>query len=309
MQGIALSDIKSPLHKVSAHRAAKPALQIKNLKARLRAGVHSYRGRDWYEDDIVDNYHRLPLDCLADFSFDELCKLKYSSQIMMDSTVYDLFERHANDYRVVEKIRSSMWRWGCGRNAWNEVADAYNGIRNFSLGLGPEFEIRLDYTTGNNPFGYSEHTHLFLDGVFGFLVYFRGTHVLTIGFSVMAGRILLLQQVQLKNARGNRFLYRFPTPHLPYIITRMKAAFARHALHLIDGQDLVKKTEGDYARALGWEENNSPCDQAHCTALRAAIAHLRADRHRIEQFYQNIAPFTFTGKGNCTNHVLHREVA
>ena len=309
MRGIALTDLTRSLSKVSVHRQAKPAVQIKNLKERLSTGVTTYCERDYYEDDIVETYYRLPLRCFADFSFDELCKLKYSSQIMMDSSVCTLFENDANEYRVVEKIRSSMWRWGAGRNVWNEVVDAHNGIRTFTLDLGPEFDVHLDYTTGNNPFGYSEHERLFLDGVFGFLIHYRGRHVMTIGFSIMARRVLLLQQVQLKEARGNRFLYQLPTPYLPYVITRMKAAFPRHTINVIDGQDLVNKTTQDYTRALQWADSNGSDDRAHSTALRAALEHLHKDRNRIEQFYQNISPFTFTGKSNYTNHLTHHEVA
>jgi hypothetical protein len=308
MQGIALCDLVHPLYKVSAHKQAKPADQIKNLSDRLHAGVQTYRGHDRYEDDIVKNYYRLPLPCFADFSFDELCKLKYSSSVMMDGSVYRLFETDANEYRVVEKIRNSMWRWGCGRNVWNEVVDAYNGIRHFSLGLGPEFEIRLDYTTGNNPFGFAEHSRSFLDGTFGFLVYYRGKYVITIGFSIMSGRKLLLQQVQLKEAHGNRFLYQFPSPYLPYIIGRIKAAFPGHSINLVDGQDLVNKTEKDYQQALDTAQRSDWNRDERVAKLLTCLDHIRSDSKRITAFYQTITPFTFTGKSRRANNLRHYEI-
>ncbi len=308
MKGIALTDLKQPLHKVSAHVQTKPAVQIKHLAERLTAGIHAYAGEYHYERDVIKNYQRLPLRCFTDFSFDELCKLKYSSIIMMDKSVCELFEERPDEYRVVEKIRSSMWRWGCGSRFWNEVVDAYNGIRKFNLGLSPAFDIRLDYTTGYNPYGHSEHTRTFLDGTFAFLVYFRGKHVMTIGFSVMAGRVLLLQQVQLKEPRGNRFLYQFPTPYMQQVITCMKASFPRHKINLIDGNDLMNKTERDYTKSLNEAERSSWNHDERVSRLTGCLEHLRADRSRIERLYENITPYSFTGRTKRVNHLKHHEV-
>src|SRR3546814_1923886 len=65
-----------------------------------------------------------------------------------------------------------------------------------------------------------KHSRTPLDGVFAYLVQYKGEHVMTLGFSLINDRQILLQQVQLKNRTGNRWLFRFPENRLEFIIDR-----------------------------------------------------------------------------------------
>lgn len=233
----------------------------------------------------------LPLAALSALSFDQLCKVHYSSLFMMDQSVCDLFEK-SQEHILVRKIESSMWRWGFSRGKWNDVVAAHVGIRNFDLGL-EDFEVRLDHTTYVNECGYSEHSRTFLDGVFAYLVHYRGEHVMTIGFSVAADRRILIQQVQLVNRRGNRFLFRMPTNRLEHIIACFAAAFPGHDLYVVDGRAVGTKSLRSYEDALARAKRRlvnmragdaySPVEEI--ATLEKKAAHLRADLPRLEAQY------------------------
>jgi hypothetical protein len=50
--------------------------------------------------------------------------------------------------------------------------------RGVDIGV-PEFEARLDHTTGHNPRSYAEHSEVYLDGVFGYLILVIAPNMLT----------------------------------------------------------------------------------------------------------------------------------
>src|SRR3546814_4012996 len=81
-----------------------------------------------------------------------------------------------------------------------------------------------------------KHSRTPLDGVFAYLVQYKGEHVMTLGFSIINDRQILLQQVQLKNRTGNRWLFRFPENRLEFIIDKFRSAFRGYRIHIVDGK-------------------------------------------------------------------------
>jgi hypothetical protein len=189
---------------------------------------------EWGADaKFLSVYRHLPAEAFSRLTFDQICKLRHSSDTMMDNSVEEMFKKDPR-YLVIQKIRSSLWRWGSSRGAWNEIVDAYDGLRRFDLGL-KGFDIVLDHTTGHNERGYSEHARTFLDGVFGFMVRHNGQHVMMIGFSFAGDGRLLLQQVQSVRQKGNRWLYEFPQRRVEFVIDSLRAAFPEHRVLVVDG--------------------------------------------------------------------------
>jgi hypothetical protein len=215
---------------------------------------------------------------------------------MMDRTVEMIFETQPN-YEVVRKIKSSWWRWGYGKGDWNELVDVYNGIRLFTFGSLPEFTVCLDYTTGYNPYGYSKFSETYIDGIFAFLVYYRGEHVMTIGFSVMENHRLLVQQVQLKKVKGNRFLYRLPKHYLEYVLDLFSHVFPRFTLYIIDGESLAKRLLADYQNA----------QSLHIERTTAKHQHLRAEAPRLQQLYSGCGQYRL-GHKLTVNQLLYRRL-
>jgi hypothetical protein len=134
-----------------------------------------------------------------------------------------------------------MWRWSYSKGTWNEIVDAYNALRTFTLNLGPDFDVVLDYTTYHNERGYSKHSRTFLDGAFGYLVTYKGKHVMTIGFSILAGKKVLIQQVQLKEPQGNRWLYKLGMHRTDFALEAMKRCFNGYQIYLVEGKSAYRR--------------------------------------------------------------------
>lgn len=259
---------------------------------------------------IEDSIRDLPADILkARLTFDQLAKFKYGQIYTLDRSVEDLFDKEPT-HAIVRKIQSSQWRWGMGDKAWNDVVETYNGIRSFDLDL-ENFEVRLDFTTGHNERGYSRESRTFLDGVFAFLVYYKGEHVMTLGFSVQTGMKLLVQQVQLKNRKGNRFLFKLPSNRLEFFLSRFALAFPNHTLCIADGADIGRTSLKSYeqgredlldriARDRTWEKD----PEGELQMWNQKIAHLREDLPRLKAFYAETGRFK-RGSDFKVNGITH----
>lgn len=198
----------------------------------------------------------------AVFTQDELHRLAWGNCIQ--SEVGEYFYRGAEPYKyehtdppafVIWKIRNAMWHWGWVDD-YNVFVDAYEGIRRWTFH--PDFEIRLDHTRGCNERGTAQHLlkvydvksekePVYLDGAFGFLVYYKGEHVLTIGFSPSRHGILLTQ-VQMRQKKGNRWLYRLHKNYLDYVIDRFMDAFPTTPICLADGSSAVAAIRNFYGQ-------------------------------------------------------------
>jgi hypothetical protein len=220
---------------------------------RFRKRVMDAFDTDRYDmlDDLYRDCHQLPTEVLQQFSIVEIMKIRAASVFMLRSHEINRKFDEVPEYRIFDKIASSMWRWGYGdfRDDWSSLVDAYRGIRNFSFGL-PDFEVTLGHTTGNNECGRCEQDReLFLDGVFGFLVHYKGVHIMTIGFTIARDKKLVLTQVQMKKEKGNRFLFKLPTSCVEYALTLLARHFPMFTICLLEGDMSVKKYLGQY-RAL-----------------------------------------------------------
>lgn len=303
MKGFQLRSLTGELHKVRQRDAKSPAQTI--IESEKKFGhwwdyiCKEFEGRFSFPADC----RMLGLRAFAGFSFDELCKIHYSSIIMMDRSVTHLFETSAR-FEVIRKIENSMWRWGVGKGTWNEVAEAYDRIRTFSFDQ-TDFEVRLDYTTYFNPYGCGKCSRTYLDGVFAYLVYYKCTHVMTISFSIQEKKHLLIQQVQTTARSGNRWLYQLPANRLEYVIGLFEKYFPGYRLWVIDGNSLVEKTLADYQR--GCEQMQRVKDEDGYLAFRSKVAHLEADKPRLAAFYRNTGRYV-SGPSRKVNGLIHHRV-
>lgn len=313
MKGLKLSSLSGELHKVSVEHDKEPVKSIERLIEKLGTfptEIRPYLTKDF--DFFLDS-HRVSLEKFVGFSFDELCKIHYSSRIMMSGSVTKFFERNVR-HEIVRKIESSMWRWNMSRGTWNEVVETYNGIRGFKFSEDPDFEIRLDHTRGTNHFGCAKFSGVYLDGTFAFLVYYKRKHVMTIGFSVVDGKRILIQQIQSTQRTGNRYLYRLPSNRLEFVIDLFRKNFPEHALYLVDGNTLVDKILANYRESLemaergikqyssvperlsndnGFSQRMLEDYQKDHAAFVERIRHIEEDRERIASSYSNPGRYKF----------------
>lgn len=308
MKGFPLHIYKMPLHKIGGEGTApgkyvenlraKPELFIDDFAAKMQRFVKPYEDYYGRSFDLEHGYRDLRLPWLRKvFTEEEIVRLKYHSTIYMENDVMDLFDKHYQ-YSLFRKIRNSMWRWGMGSDCWNHVVDVYNAIRRFSIDLSG-FEVRLDYTTGTNERGYSQFSRTYLDGVFAYLIYYKGKHVMTLGFTAAAKGRILINQVQLANKKGNRFLYKLPYSHVSYLVDRFCDAFDGMKVYLVNGEDLANqicdgyRREGDRSKETFREELSrakKSDDREHYSRRWAARSfwQWRAYRRKVEEFEEFI---------------------
>ena len=251
------------MHEVPAKWNGNPEAAF-SVYDKLRPHEQYLRKRFCYQDverpfEQAFDYTRwkggLPVQCFSQFTFDEFAKVWYSrdrtplhyQDLFQPSSLPNGREPEIHHW-LVGKLDSSMFRWGFALKDWNSLVAFYRAITRFDFGL-PGFAVHLDHTTWFHDRGFSYHTRSYLDGVFGYLIRYQGEHVLTVGFSASRERQLLINQVQLKRPRGNRWLYKLPVHHLDYVIDRMAEAFPVHngfTLHLAHGGDLANRIKASY---------------------------------------------------------------
>ncbi len=188
--------------------------------------------------------------------------------------------RHGEEAPVIEKghplsiwkkVQSSFWRYGMGGRDYNHVIAMYEQLRTFDFGV-PGFEVRLDHASYFNERGLAwfhrcmpemqddpKRATLYIDGAFAYCVYLKGVHVLTIGFSLCDDGVLL-QQVQLREKKGNRWLYKLPEPLLEHVIGRMRETFPEERLLLIDGVAAAQRIRRAYNPKDLTEEHGAKID-------------------------------------------------
>lgn len=206
---------------------------------------------DWIEDRYGAEYfswhehgHRAPHDLLAKaFSRDELIRLWHDS--IFASKLDDHLEEHDP---LIWKVRHALWRYGCSRDYQRFVA-CHNGLARLAVDL-PDFAVRITHTRSINTAAWAAHGRdkpLYLDASFGVLLYYRGEHAMTIGFAPSEYGILVAQ-VQLREKRGNRFLYKLPMPYLDFALDLVQRAFPEETLHLVTGTSTTSAIRSAYGK-------------------------------------------------------------
>lgn len=250
--GIPLSTYTEELHHIP--KGVLPTRTIVRFDERLKpfAEELAYH-KERYDTGVFDpclHCHNLPREFYEACTFEELAKIWATHFIMLPNWINELFEGDDSlEHIIIHRLRMSIWRWGCGSSEkeWNALVDTHEGIRRFSFDL-PDFEVRLAYPRcANWSRGASlQDRDVFLDGTLAFFVHYRGEHVMTIGFSLARGGNLLLSQVQMRNPKGNRFLYKLPTGVVEYVVTLMRKYFPHQRLYLVDGGSLTKRYVSDH---------------------------------------------------------------
>lgn len=201
--------------------------------------IKNHYEMDW---DWSEHWRSLPFQIIESaFSVEEMTKMMWNSCIQ--SEVSEEY-RFNPKYRVLGKVDNAIHHWCYGRNNYNHLAYWYNSLSRFSFDI-PDTEVRLDYATYFNPWGYSKYTRTFLDGPFAFLIYYKGKHVLTVAFAPSTEGVLITQ-IQTTQKKGNRWLYKLPCHYVEYVVKCMSNAFPDAPLYIADGVSLADRIRETY---------------------------------------------------------------
>ena len=177
------------------------------------------------------------------FTFEECARLWIGSRIQ--SRLSDDFEKN---HPLLRKLDSVHWVYGIGRN-WNLLVQHMNGLKRLDFGV-PDFEVRLINTCGSNKNAYSEQIRsLYLDAAFGVAIYYKGEHVLTVGFFLCEEGVFI-SQIQLRQQKGNRFLYKLPKPYVELIVDMFMEAFNEDPVYMTEGYSAADAVKKAYGREL-----------------------------------------------------------
>jgi hypothetical protein len=252
MIGIDPKDIKYDLSPVAEELTKDPGPTVPDQEKRFRAAfpewIEERYGNDYGGPDYFvwsECWRRVPYELLAQvFTFEELVKMWVSECIESDCGRY--FERHEP---LLWKIKNSLWQYGC-EQGYNKLVAAIKGLKKISTDL-PDFDVRITHTRTINTHGSALHdVNLYLDGSFALLLYYKGAHVLTVGFSIARDGILVAQ-TQLRQKKGNRFLYKLPFHYLEIALAMLYRAFG-DTLWLVTGESAVAAIRKAYGP-------NTPC--------------------------------------------------
>lgn len=248
MKGIPLSCFKESLSELPETENLFP-LSVRDKLIEM-PGVHDnpyimdmmYDEKGWKE--FVKDFSSWQLTTY--FSFQELIQIWFfDSYFFPNQTERGL--RAIPAFRMMEKIKSSFWRWGYNNDetTWNTAVRIYHQLSNLEV-VEKDFRVTLDWTTGWNQRGYSESSRTYLDGVFAALLHYKSEHVMTIGFSFTDKGELLLQQVQLFNKKGNRFLYKLSSDHMMWAVDFIKRNFPGRIIYIVEGESLADSIYQQY---------------------------------------------------------------
>lgn len=236
------------LRRVGGLSASSPydavAVTVREPEARLRA---SPAGAAWiaeyYDSFCWDRHWRnVPVDVLQQvFTMEELLRLWNGSVIM--SGVSDWVDEA---HPFLRKIAYAHWHYSSGRD-WNLLVEHLAAFRRLRVDI-PGFELRLSWTRTINTAAWAEHLRdvrpLYLDASFGLLLYCQGKHVLTVGFAPCDYGIMVAQ-IQLREKKGNRWLYQLPGHYQDFALGILASAF-HDPLWLVTGASATEAIRRSY---------------------------------------------------------------
>lgn len=209
-----------------------------------------------------DGWRQAPGEVILQvFTFSECVRIWEDSVIM--SRLGDYLEKN---HPFLWKVRNSAWRYGMC-SSYERIVKDMEGLKRLRCDL-PGFEVKLTCTSAYNEYGPSVHMRegwdeegkvytrqnlepgqkdLYLDASYGLLLYYKGRHVLTVGFA-LARKGVMVAQVQLRHKKGNRFLYQLPCSYMDLALKMLAEAFPNDALYMVMGDcapTAVRKAYGN----------------------------------------------------------------
>lgn len=195
-------------------------------------------------------------------------------------------------FGVTLKLARLLRRFGrAGR--WEEVREAERRLQALTTFAMGDVAVRFDYVRGMSQYGMSNYARIFLDGPLALLVYYKGKHILTIGFSIRSGRRLFVQQVQSPRRKGNRGLYKLPSNHLEFALDLLRQYFSDYTSYVVEGRSVVKRNARLYYHALKRAKKFG--DEKDEEEVEAKLAHLSEHEARIVSFYRNAGKYRLVG--------------
>jgi len=181
------------------------------------------------------------------------------------------------------KLALSAWHWLSkgpkqenGKLAWSRVVQYHRFFMGFSFapeGSQEKFDVTIDHShSWVNKRGSGEYTGwltdpatgerkagTWLDGEFALIISLNGKHLLTLGVCTTAAGIIV-NQIQLKQKKGNRWLFKLPKPYFEFALERLMAAAdaAGLPLYLVTGESHAEELGRVHKEAVQADDTLKP---------------------------------------------------
>jgi hypothetical protein len=300
MKGYPFDLFNDELSKVRMAKEVFP----KSLLRKVQTSKH-FKRYNSETTSLTEVRKRVPFEyeSVCDATFDEVVRARFSYFAILTSECERVFDEEPR-FRFAYKIRSSFATWGRGLDAedWNDFVRAYDAIRYFTF-QEEDFSVTLDWARGYHALGWSESSHVFLDGAFALLLHYKQEHVMTIGFSPISGRRILIHQIQLVKKKGNRFLYTLEKPYMSWVLEKVRHGFPTMEVSLIGSESVVRSVAMQY-REIASRYRYDFKDKVvmfryHCTeAKKESVLQDMKKAHRdfkkwvsvLSHFHHDVAP-------------------
>lgn len=244
-----------------------------------------------FKNYISRHFKRL----LRKLDVQDMARITHSTCISMGTYFNDIREKLRPSW-VFEKIRLTSWHWGYKSANYNEICHAYNSLASFDIPL-KDFSVEVDTSSSYNKKGYSQYTRTFLDTELAYVIKHKGKHVLTIGFNIILDeeKTIHIRQIQCKENKGNRWMYKMPKHYVEYIIDRMFEAYQGYDIYFIKTSTVIKDISDAYINRIERELNyyneirdpdRKEKQQRHVQAAMDPLYHFDAiDAPRMKYIY------------------------
>lgn len=189
---------------------------------------------------------------LKRFTLEEITMMDLSN--MWSNRDLDEFIDGIPSLKLMKKIKLSNWHTRFHTFGWSAIKKLHHKITSINLGLGEDFEIRLDWTTGCNKCGYSEFTRTFLDGELAYVIYHKDEHVLTLSFDTYTSGdkvCVRFNQLQAVKRKGNRCLFKINKGnYFSYLLEKFHNHFADIEVHQLDPMVTINKSLETYKNSV-----------------------------------------------------------
>lgn len=292
--------------KVPAVFNATPALAIKDLRKRLlhpyirknfpqiyKPAKAAFEGNSTHQvkniESIIALVRYLPdAYVLKKFSTVELIALKASSVICFPTSLEEQMSM-SHSYHLWNKACLSSWHKKYKALKWNTFVKFLACLK--GLNFGPDFTFEIDFTTGCNSKGYSCVKRLFIDGEIGLFLQYKGKHVITIALNLVQAEKpqIIIEQIQLVNKRGNRFLYKMGDSYMETLSKSIYFAFKPFKILMPTSGRVIPAIQTGYIDGMG-----KPSDSWYAEIKQKLDDFNTTVKVRIAEFYDQ--PFKALNK-------------
>jgi hypothetical protein len=242
---------------------------------------------------ILKNY---PEKVMSTFNPQEMAMLYFSMSYSCEDLEYKFTENGNLPAFIVKRLKNSARESIFSSVSWNQVVDLYQATKKFQLG--DNLKVSWDCCEGKK--GYSYFNQEFLDGSAAFLIKHQDKHVMTIGYNCFIEedkKIARIVQIQLKQAKKNRFLYQFPEGYVPHIVKSFTKAFDGFEIQMVNGTAACKAVLDSYQKGIdafksfekaNWRDAESSVEKI--TELAGKMSEFKDQQPRVRRIYNQPIP-------------------